>query len=127
MVFATHQRSDQAESVMLAGLVREQVVARAREQVACGVDVEIEFIPEPRDDVIPDRRPGARRGRVAKGDSERRRRAAERVLDRLGIEQMVFELSSTGRPRGSPRSSRSSGTSLCSRYLSVRRLTDASN
>ena len=52
MVFATHQRSDQAESVLLAGLVREQVVARAREQVVRGVDVEIEFIPQPRENVI---------------------------------------------------------------------------
>jgi GTPase len=38
--------------VLLAGLVREQVVARAREQVARGVDVEIEFITQPCDDVI---------------------------------------------------------------------------
>ena len=45
LVLPTHQHSDQAESVLLVGLVREQVAARAREQVARGVDVEIEFIP----------------------------------------------------------------------------------
>ena len=35
-MFPTHQRSDQAESVLLAGLVGEQVVARAREHEVLG-------------------------------------------------------------------------------------------
>ena len=39
--FAAHQRSDQAPSVLLAELVREQVLARTREEVPHSVEVEV--------------------------------------------------------------------------------------
>jgi GTPase len=41
MYFAAHQRSDQAPSVLLAELVREQVLARTREEVPHAVEVEV--------------------------------------------------------------------------------------
>ena len=50
--FAAHQRSDQAESVRLAELVREQVLSRTREEVPHAVEVEIESIDQARDDLI---------------------------------------------------------------------------
>jgi GTP-binding protein Era len=44
LYFAAGQRSDQAEEVHLAELVREQVLARTREEVPHAVEVEIESI-----------------------------------------------------------------------------------
>ncbi|HET8979856.1 MAG TPA: GTPase Era [Solirubrobacteraceae bacterium] len=50
--FASDQRSDQAPSVMLAELVREQVLARTREEVPHAVEVEVEDISHPRPDLV---------------------------------------------------------------------------
>jgi GTP-binding protein Era len=50
--FEPQQRSDQPESVLLAELVREQVLARTREEVPHAVEVEIEAIEEPRPDLV---------------------------------------------------------------------------
>ncbi len=50
--FGAHQQSDQSETVVLAELVREQVLARTREEVPHAVEVEIESIDQPRDDLI---------------------------------------------------------------------------
>ncbi len=44
--------SDQPESVRVAELVREQILARTREEVPHAVEVEIESIDQPRDDLI---------------------------------------------------------------------------
>jgi GTPase len=44
--FDPRQRSDQSESVLLAELVREQVLIRTREEVPHAVEVEIENIEE---------------------------------------------------------------------------------
>lgn len=50
--FERRQRSDQPERVMLAELIREQVLARTREEVPHAVEVEIESITEARADLI---------------------------------------------------------------------------
>jgi GTP-binding protein Era len=50
--FDTQQRSDQSESVLLAELVREQVLRRTREEVPHAVEVEIEQIEEQRDGLV---------------------------------------------------------------------------
>jgi GTPase len=50
--FGAHQQSDQAESVLLAELVREQVLSRTREEVPHAVEVEIESIEQPRADLV---------------------------------------------------------------------------
>jgi GTP-binding protein Era len=50
--FAVGQRSDQTASVVLAELVREQVLARTREEVPHAVEVEIEAIDESREDLV---------------------------------------------------------------------------
>ena len=47
MYFGAEQSSDQSESVMLAELVREQVLARTREEVPHAVEVEVESIEQP--------------------------------------------------------------------------------
>lgn len=52
MYFAAGQRSDQAPSVILAELVREQVLARTREEVPHAVEVEVEDISHPREDLV---------------------------------------------------------------------------
>jgi GTP-binding protein Era len=52
MYFAAHQRSDQAPSVLLAELVREQVLARTREEVPHAVEVEVLDITYPHDDLV---------------------------------------------------------------------------
>ena len=44
LYFAAHQRSDQAPSVLLAELVREQVLARTREEVPHAVEVEVQEV-----------------------------------------------------------------------------------
>jgi len=49
--FEPEQRSDQSQPVMLAELVREQVLARTREEVPHAVEVEIEAIDQPRADL----------------------------------------------------------------------------
>ncbi|HWD85803.1 MAG TPA: GTPase Era [Solirubrobacteraceae bacterium] len=50
--FDASQRSDQSETVHLAELVREQVLARTREEVPHAVEVEIESIDQSRQDLI---------------------------------------------------------------------------
>jgi len=50
--YAPEQRSDQSESAVLAELVREQVLARTREEVPHAVEVEIESIEQTRPDLI---------------------------------------------------------------------------
>ncbi len=52
MYFAAHQRSDQAPSVLLAELVREQVLARTREEVPHAVEVEVSDITYPHDGLV---------------------------------------------------------------------------
>ncbi|MGA9857561.1 MAG: GTPase Era [Solirubrobacteraceae bacterium] len=52
LYFAAGQRSDQAPSVILAELVREQVLARTREEVPHAVEVEVEDVSHPRSDLI---------------------------------------------------------------------------
>jgi GTP-binding protein Era len=52
MYFEAGQRSDQSETVVLAELVREQVLARTREEVPHAVEVEVEEITQPRPDLI---------------------------------------------------------------------------
>ncbi len=50
--FERQQRSDQTEAVRLAELVREQVLARTREEVPHAVEVEVESISQERDDLV---------------------------------------------------------------------------
>jgi GTP-binding protein Era len=50
--FEPEQRSDQPEHVVLAELVREQVLARTREEVPHAVEVQIESIDEHREDLV---------------------------------------------------------------------------
>jgi GTPase len=50
--FAADQRSDQSEHVLLAELVREQVLRRTREEVPHAVEVEIESIEQPHNGLI---------------------------------------------------------------------------
>jgi GTP-binding protein Era len=50
--FGPDQRSDQSESVLLAELIREQVLARTREEVPHAVEVELEAIEQVRDDLV---------------------------------------------------------------------------
>jgi GTP-binding protein Era len=52
MYYSAAQRSDQAPSVILAELVREQVLARTREEVPHAVEVEVEDISYPREDLV---------------------------------------------------------------------------
>ena len=52
MYFGAEQRSDQTESVVLAELVREQVLARTREEVPHAVEVEIESIEQQHPDLL---------------------------------------------------------------------------
>jgi GTP-binding protein Era len=50
--FAADQRSDQAPSVVLAELVREQVLARTREEVPHAVEVEVLDVTHPHDGLV---------------------------------------------------------------------------
>ena len=50
--FAAHQRSDQAPAVVLAELVREQVLARTREEVPHAVEVEVSELTHPHRDLV---------------------------------------------------------------------------
>lgn len=50
--FPPDERSDQTEQVLLAELVREQVLRRTRQEVPHAVEVEVEEIEERRDDLI---------------------------------------------------------------------------
>ncbi|HEY5429046.1 MAG TPA: GTPase Era [Solirubrobacteraceae bacterium] len=52
LYFSAAQRSDQSPEVILAELVREQVLARTREEVPHAVEVEVMEISHPRDDLI---------------------------------------------------------------------------
>jgi GTP-binding protein Era len=50
--FSGAEHSDQAQSVLLAELVREQVLARTREEVPHAVEVEVQEIRRPRADLV---------------------------------------------------------------------------
>jgi GTPase len=50
--FPVAQHSDQAQTVLLAELVREQVLARTREEVPHAVEVEVQEIRHPRPDLV---------------------------------------------------------------------------
>ena len=50
--FPAASHSDQEPSVLLAELVREQVLARTREEVPHAVEVEVQEIRHPRDDLV---------------------------------------------------------------------------
>ena len=50
--FPAAAHSDQEPSVLLAELVREQVLARTREEVPHAVEVEVQEIRQPRDDLV---------------------------------------------------------------------------
>ncbi|MGI8506141.1 MAG: GTPase Era [Solirubrobacteraceae bacterium] len=50
--FSAAQRSDQAQTVLLAELVREQVLARTREEVPHAVEVEVQEIRHPRANLV---------------------------------------------------------------------------
>ena len=50
--FESAQRSDQSPAVVLAELVREQVLARTREELPHAVEVEVEEISHPRPDLV---------------------------------------------------------------------------
>jgi GTPase len=50
--FSAGAHSDQTPSVLLAELVREQVLARTREEVPHAVEVEVQEIRRPRDDLV---------------------------------------------------------------------------
>jgi GTP-binding protein Era len=50
--FQPDQQSDQSETVMLAELVREQVLSRTREEVPHAVEVEVESVDRSRPDLI---------------------------------------------------------------------------
>lgn len=52
LYFSAAQHSDQAHSVRLAELVREQVLARTREEVPHAVEVEVEEVLHPRPDLV---------------------------------------------------------------------------
>ncbi len=52
LYFASGERSDQSPSVRLAELVREQVLARTREEVPHSVEVEVQEITHPRPDLV---------------------------------------------------------------------------
>jgi GTPase len=51
LYFEAAQRSDQSPAVVLAELVREQVLARTREEIPHAVEVEVEDISHPRPDL----------------------------------------------------------------------------
>jgi GTPase len=51
MYFGAEQRSDQSRSVLLAELVREQVLSRTREELPHAVEVEVQEIEHPRADL----------------------------------------------------------------------------
>jgi GTP-binding protein Era len=52
LYFSAAQRSDQSPSVILAELVREQILARTREEIPHAVEVEVEEISHPRPDLV---------------------------------------------------------------------------
>jgi GTPase len=52
LYFEAAQRSDQSPAVVLAELVREQVLARTREEIPHAVEVEVQDISHPRPDVM---------------------------------------------------------------------------
>jgi GTPase len=52
MYFDARQHSDQSRAVHLAELVREQVLARTREELPHAVEVEVSEISHPRDDLV---------------------------------------------------------------------------
>jgi GTP-binding protein Era len=100
--FEPMQHSDQAESVMLAELVREQVLARTREEVPHAVEVEIEDVDRRRHDLVrieavilveTESQKGiviGAGGRMVKGIGTAARRAIERELgERVHLELSV--------------------------------------
>jgi GTP-binding protein Era len=101
MYFDANQRSDQAPSVVLAELVREQVLSRTREEVPHAVEVEVSDITHPHDDLVrieavvlteTESQKGiliGAHGRMIKAIGTAARRAIERELD----SQVHLELS----------------------------------
>jgi GTPase len=100
--FEPRQHSDQAESVVLAELVREQVLSRTREEVPHAVEVEIEAIDRRRHDLVQieavilvetESQKGiliGAGGRMVKGIGIAARRAIERELgERVHLELSV--------------------------------------
>jgi GTP-binding protein Era len=100
--FEPRQRSDQSEGVMLGELVREQVLARTREEVPHAVEVEIEDIDRGRDELVrieavilveTESQKGiliGARGRMVKSIGVAARRAIERELgSRVHLELSV--------------------------------------
>ncbi len=81
--FSAGERSDQTPSVMLAELVREQILSRTREEVPHSVEVEVQEIRYPREDLVLIEAVGAHRHRVPEGDPDRRRGPDDQV-DRNG-------------------------------------------
>ena len=91
--FERRQRSDQSEGVVLSELVREQVLARTREEVPHAVEVEIEDIDRAREELVrieavilveTESQKGiliGARGRMVKAIGVAARRAIERELD----------------------------------------------
>ena len=60
-MFDEHDASDQPESVMLAELIREQVLRRTLQEVPHAVEVVVDDIEERRDDLIARARAGGSR------------------------------------------------------------------
>jgi len=100
--FDVDQRSDQAQSVLLAELVREQVLARTREEVPHAVEVEVSEITQPHADLVrieavvlteTESQKGiliGSRGRMIKAIGTAARRAIERELgSRVHLELSV--------------------------------------
>ncbi len=75
--------SDQEPLVVLAELVREQVLARTREEVPHAVEVEVQEIRHPRADLVLIEAVVLLRDRIAEGNPDRRRRPDDQV-DRRG-------------------------------------------
>src|SRR5579875_222600 len=102
MYFDAHQLSDQAPSVLLGELVREQVLARTREEVPHAVEVEVAEITHPHDGLVrieavvlteTEPRKGiliGAHGRMIKAIGTAARRTIERELDsRVHLELSV--------------------------------------
>ena len=82
LMYPPEQRSDQPSEVMLAELIREQVLRRTRDELPHAVEVEVDEV-EPRDDGLTEvTRPDLGRVRLPEGDPDRRRRLQDQG-DRL--------------------------------------------
>ena len=85
--FSAGEHSDQAPNVILAELVREQILSRTREEVPHSVEVDVQEIRHPRDDLVLIERELCTHVHLELSVRVRRHwRTDERLLDRLGIE-----------------------------------------